>query len=726
MTQAPRQLTRLTACLAALAVLAILAAPAGAQVSDNLGTFVPDAPPANAPPGPAYQDHYIANGALAPDVSVNDGGNNDGGGLARSIRIDGVASWLSQSGLGAAPDVHEDGVIINAQWDSASYGTWSADGAARLAGSGERHDGDIDSTVGGETYGNPSFALHERGMPFDGGWQTDNGLGDINTPLINLARQQPRFLLISGPLQGLDTEWRGPEALQFVAGVGEPGVFDGIRVPTFQTLGGTTANLGAQWSPSSHWSFGSEFAAARDVTLYYLSLDNDQLITTQHFSSTTGFATAAWQDASSKAQFNVVDGTVSGASNALGFWADASDTHRGFTNTLGAFRIDPNLAWGDQVMTNDVQGGYYRLGYQSRRWIWDVGVDQVSSVSSNGVSSTFVNGDVRYQVSRDLGVGAVANLLHSGLDPAWSAEGYADRVNAFGSGRVQLDYAQDSQTKDETVTLQQTWHLQVGRRLSTSAAVDHISGSLTNPVALGATPADTTLASGSNTTTTPLYIQPASLDQSSTVLRLAAYGGADITGRLSIDGTVQWAKALAGAAAPTTSADVTASWQLTHAWSVLLSYYENRVGSWSQLVVNSPLAPPTQQVIPAQGARGVFLTVRWQEARGLHFAPLGGAPGMGSGRLTGVVYLDANENGRYDAGESGAPNVTVVLDGRYSVRTDASGRFDFSAVAAGHHVVTVQGDNLPLPWTLVNEGRVEVDVATRDRTDIDIGAVRIK
>ena len=101
-------------------------------------------------------------------------------------------------------------------------------------------------------------------------------------------------------------------------------------------------------------------------------------------------------------------------------------------------------------------------------------------------------------------------------------------------------------------------------------------------------------------------------------------------------------------------------------------------------------------------------------------------PGSGSGRLSGVIYLDANENGRFDAGENGAPNVTVILDGRFSVRTDSNGRFDFTAVASGHHVITVQQDNVPLPWALVNSGRVEVDVSTRDRTEVAIGAQRMK
>ncbi len=88
------------------------------------------------------------------------------------------------------------------------------------------------------------------------------------------------------------------------------------------------------------------------------------------------------------------------------------------------------------------------------------------------------------------------------------------------------------------------------------------------------------------------------------------------------------------------------------------------------------------------------------------------------------MFLDANDNGQLDAGEAGAPNVTVVLDGRFSVQTDPSGRFAFPAVAAGHHIVTIVSDNLPLPWALVNEGRTEFDVSTRQRTQLTIGARR--
>jgi hypothetical protein len=657
-------------------VIAALSAPSEAQTA-------PQAPPA---PAPAYQDRYIAGGTLSPDISTGDYGTSDTNGLARSIRMDGVVSVLDQE----APDasrIHENGLIADAQWDTASYGAWSADAAARTGGSsrpGVGHD-----------YGTASFSLHQRGMPFDDGWQADNALGDINAPLINLARVQPRFLLAQGPMEGVESEWRGPSAVQFVAGAGEPGIYDGIKVPTFQTLGGSTATLGAQWAPASQWALGGEFAAARDVSLYYQPLGTT--FATERISSTTGFLTAAWQDGGSRAQINVIDGTVDGNGNSLGVWVDASRTQGAVTQSFGAFRIDPNLAWGNQLITSDAQGGYYRVDYQSRRWLADFGVDQVSSVSGTGSSTTFVNADARYQLSRDTGFGGVVNVRRSASASAWSVEGYLDNANSYGIGRGQVDYATDPQTRDAAITLQQTWNMRAGTRLSTTAAVDRIrSTAITNVV------------------------------QDSTIVRLAVYGGGDLTARLALDGSVQWATAVQGQAAPSRSADVSLTWQVARAWSVLASYYENRVGSWTPLAVTSPLAPPTPAVVAAAGERGVFLTVRYQEARGAHFVPLGGVLGSGSGRLSGVVYLDANENGRYDAGESGAANVTVILDGRFSVRSDSNGRFDFPAVAAGHHVLTVQADNLPLPWTLTNSGRTEVDVATRDRAEVHIGALRLK
>ena len=96
--------------------------------------------------------------------------------------------------------------------------------------------------------------------------------------------------------------------------------------------------------------------------------------------------------------------------NAVGGWVDGSIAQGRFQQNAGLFRIDPNMTWGNQLISNDVQGGYYRLDYQSRQWLADVGIDEVRSVSGLGANTTFVTGDARYQLSRDWGVGSVANI----------------------------------------------------------------------------------------------------------------------------------------------------------------------------------------------------------------------------------------------------------------------------------------------------------------------------
>src|SRR5262249_56972612 len=136
---------------------------------------------------------------------------------------------------------------------------------------------------------------------------------------------------------------------------------------------------------------------------------------------------------------------------------------------------------------------------------------------------------------------------------------------------------------DGTLTLQETWNLRDWMHLSTSAAVDKVSS-------------------------TTFSTQP----QDSTIVRLGMYGNGDLTARLSLTGSVQWATAVQGRAAPTTSADVTLGWQMTRAWSFLGTYYENRVGSWTPLIVSSPISPPVPTLIASQGTRGIFLTLRYQ------------------------------------------------------------------------------------------------------------------
>src|SRR5271165_6930219 len=291
-------------------------------------------------------------------------------------------SRLTSSGGGSSSSFTENGIVAKSQWETAAYGAWSLDASARLGS----NDSETEPGQGGVV------SLRQRGMAFDGGWQADNGLGDLNSPDIDLARLQSRFYLPTGPMQGLTTEWHGPADLQIVAGGGVPGIYDGILVPNFRTLDGSTATAGAQWSPAPNWAVGGQFIEARNVNLAVgTSIENSSL-----FSSDTGLLTAAWADGGEHVQMNLLDGDVNSKGNGVGGWIDGSITQGRIVQNAGLFRVDPNVTWGNQLILNDAQGGYYRVNYQSRQWLADAGIDEVRSVSGLGTNTTFLTGDARY------------------------------------------------------------------------------------------------------------------------------------------------------------------------------------------------------------------------------------------------------------------------------------------------------------------------------------------
>jgi hypothetical protein len=528
-------------------------------------------------------------------------------------------------------------------------------------------------------------------MPFDGGWRADNALGDLNAPDIALVKLQPRFYFPTGPMQGLATDWHGNSGLEVAGGAGVPGLFDGIMVPDFHTLSGSTATVGAQWSPASQWSLGGQFIEARNVNLAVGQVVDGN----SKLSSDTGLLSGAWRGDDARLQASLLDGDVAGKGNGIGAWLDGSIAQGRVQQSAGLFHIAPNLTWGNQVIADDMQGGYYRLDYQSRRWLADVGVDEVRSVSGLSANTTFLTAGTRYQLSRDWGIGGVTDMSRTDGGTNYSLEGYVDHANAWGSGRVQADVTHSGSGRDTTLALDQTWTMPAGLRLSTSTSVERIDG----------------LVYGG-------------YSQGSTLVGISAYGGGQFTPRLGLEGNVRWLGAVQGSSAPGTSANVALTCQLAANWQMLVTYYDSRSSAFTQLTVVSPLSAPVATPVPGVSDRGVFLTLRYKRAGGAHFAPLGGGPGGASGEIAGVVYLDANNNGRADGGEAGVPNLSVVLDGRFSVQTDASGRFEFPAVATGHHIITVVSDNLPLPWTLVDDGRVELDVTTRNRTAVSVAAQR--
>ncbi len=240
--------------------------------------------------------------------------------------------------------------------------------------------------------------------------------------------------------------------------------------------------------------------------------------------------------------------------------------------------------------------------------------------------------------------------------------------------------------------LDQTWNTQVGRRLSTSI-----------------------MAGRENLET-----------YSANTVGLALYGGGDLGHNLSVDVNARWDKAFGEASSDNTLANAAINWAFAGGWTASANYYKNRVSGRVPLTVDSPL--PDSEVFDQLSSddSGLYVSIRYDWRAGSSSAPLGGLPGRGSGSVIGVLFLDENDNGRRDAGEAGAANVVILLDGRFAARTDADGRFVFPAVVAGSHYVTVVPDNLPLTWAVPADGRTGIEVGVREQARVELSARRLR
>jgi hypothetical protein len=659
---------------AILAALGVLAQPAcwaqpPAQGSNGASAATP----------PAYEDRLIEGGALAPDRSAEDFAPYDATGWPRFWRLEGISSYYDQQGK----ITRENGARLSANLDTPDYGALSLDATARAS------PGSFIAT------------LTQRDLAFDGNWRANNGLGVLTSLGIDLTRTQYRFYLPTFAIAGATTEWIHDRDLQLQASAGEPGFYDGLRLSGFQALHGSFATVGAQWAFAPRWQAGVQFADARNVDSPFGANGNGRI------NSTAEYASLAWNGDNTRLQGNLLASSANDtvdSINAVGVWLDGSTNWNGTTHNYGIYRLEPGLTWGYQPVNNDIQGVYYRLAYQTLRWQVDGGIDRVISLSGRGVNGTYATANGHYQATTTLGLGGNGTYLHGGNQDSWTGSAFADYFWSMGSSRVEVSAASNNnivESRASQVSLSHTWNMPAGSRLSTSVAATRDTSQAATPGSPDAALFDTTFRR----------------------LGLGVLGGGDLTNNLSVDANLQYNLLQHGGSASGVYGNAVLNWRIDSRWSVSATYYDNRDDT-ARLFTLDPLIPIVNAV-PVMRNRAILLTLRYEERAGTRMAPLGGRPGGPAGAIAGVLFLDANDNGQRDPGEPGASNVTVLLNGRFSTRTDASGRFEFPFVAAGIQTLTVLPDNLALPW-VVGEAKREVDVRTRETAQVEIGARRLR
>jgi hypothetical protein len=626
---------------------------------------------------PAWADPYVdrlIDPARLPAQQEERQDRFDASGLPRAFLLETTGGFTD---LGDSRQ-EEYGIAGSAFWDSALWGAFSIDGGVHRSGL----DGNLN------TFG----AVWQRGLNLPGGWQADNGVGVLNAPAPELQRMQARFFIPVSPMFGAASEVRR-DGLQVQAGIGTPGTFTAGRLSGFESGEGATLALAANWRLGAGWQAAASMISTqgRDDEEFVFggrARDGDSL-----------FGAAAWTGPDTRAQVNFVttrngDGPSeignAPSRSSSGGWIDASTQAGWFRHDYGAYYLQPDLNWGGQWMNNDASGGYYRISHQRMRWNWSASLDHLSPTSGDYADSSFASGTVRYQASTRLGIGGSATARRAGTD-AWLLTLFADQRNRAGITRYQLNLA-DNDNGDSAwqADLNQSFPSAVGRRISLTAS----------------------------------YGERARRDETtSRVTSVALFGSQELLARLSLDGSVRASSTSGENPQEGYAANIGLNWQLSPYWRLLATYDRSSTTVRNDFVLE-PFPGPVPEKIDI-GAEAFFVTLRYSHRAGRPGAVLGGAPGGPAGFIQGSVFLDENGNGSRDAGEAGAANITVVLDNRFSVRTDSQGNFAFPMVAIGNYVIRVVTDNLPLPWRFDDaDAEQQLEVGMRQQLRIDFPARR--
>ena len=94
--------------------------------------------------------------------------------------------------------------------------------------------------------------------------------------------------------------------------------------------------------------------------------------------------------------------------------------------------------------------------------------------------------------------------------------------------------------------------------------------------------------------------------------------------------------------------------------------------------------------------------------------------GLTKGKVSGRVYYDLNGNGQDEANEPGVANITVQLNEKRGVKTDAEGRYVFSA-NEGRYNIALISDDLGVRLRASTATRRQISISSRKTINVSFG-----
>ncbi len=652
----------------------IVAPRAAPPTSIPAPEFSQEPAPAPAKPAPApYVDKLIAGISEEPESSLSGGGE-------AMLPGQRYLSAEYRAELRQPPDGGhglEQGVEVHARRETLDYGDFYMEAALRdttLAPG----DASVTRRYGGR------FTLYQTAFPVTERWLADSTFGVARTPPVFLTSSY-RIFLPTSLFAGASTVVSDGNR-SFMGYAGRVGLLEGSAVQSFNPTSGNVAGLGYT-QRLGPWTVGAQAIRLRgsaevaDHEAATLGAEYGSIGTPVH----------------DKAQVMADD------HSNLGAWFDGDVASGRLRQRFGLFHLDPGLQWSEAAMTNDQRGAYWRGDYQMLRYTVSGGTDLLQTNLRDDPSRAAIRSGTAYgtfslRIDRHLTIGggltyqrANERFTASPRDSSVTVNAYATWVNPVGLSRFDVTAFRGiaSGVPDNTI--------------------DTISWSQDWPAA-GPVQLSSTL-NYSDESALGLRTRRSSVG-------VSAHG--PLLGDSQWDGSVVLGR-VAGPQGNENDFNVSANatWPFAEHWVAIAQV------SWTTFQA-LPVFPGIDVAPSTLEDKRVLLGVRYEESSGTPYQALGLRNAPGSGRLSGIVFFDENGDGIRQATERGAANVTIYLDSRFPVTTDAQGRFSFPVVSPGTHSLRILNEALPLPWSVDDRHPPAANVPLRGDAVVDIPLTKIR
>lgn len=510
--------------------------------------------------------------------------------------------------------------------------------------------------------------------------QLDSNLFHYRSVVPRLVDESYRFRLPSTILQGMGNRiYYGDTTFFF--NFGEIGRYKGTAAQAYQPTEGNLYGMGVQHDFNRHW----------DIAFQFWNTDSPEQVETHQ-----SLAAAAEYKPDNHDQIHQLH-VLGDSLGKTGLWYDGHMKIGRWKHRAGAQYLPPGLLWTDMPINSDYQGIYWRGDRNSYRWLWSLG----SEISENnlddaphvpGYISTTSFASLAWQFRHKTQFGGNANVQTHTAESGTALHDYhrytfrAFADHHFPIGRTRIEPAIEVDNKDVDYTRKyglrwdQDWDIFLNHRLNSE-------------------------------------IRYQTSNRQEEDLNFKLYFEHYYPWGLRLNGSLQqyYLSFPELGSSKGTSISMGLGWQFLTNWLMSLNADYN-TGDFKLEMGEDTKIKGTNVLF------AISYNIDIGKRRDLYGMDTGDP---GRGRIVGRVFLDENRNGYFDLGEKALSDLTVYLDGRFTTATGPKGMFEFWPVAAGEHHITIALQDVPLPWSLMDEEPQRVVVPVRGETEFNFALVRL-